>query len=284
MIASTELETILKAQSRQLQRLATYAAARELRDVLKAIPEQSRLERWGMKVYSQSDEDGIIAEIFRRIGISPESGIFIEFGVENGLENNTHYLLRQGYSGVWLEHADRSVKWIRRLFVDYLASGQLQLAEELVTRERIDDRLGTLADGRPVSVLSIDVDGNDYWLWERVHAIKPAVVVIEYNGTFPPPLSIVQEYRPDPPLKVRTDDFGASLTALTKLGLNKGYRLVGCNITGVNAFLVREDLVTDERFPYERTAESLYQPLRKNLVLDCFINGYLPAVGRWVTV
>ena len=148
----------------------------------------------------------------------------------------------------------------------------------------MDARLAALAGGRAVSVLSIDVDGNDYWLWERIESIRPSVVVVEYNAAFPPPASLVQQYDTEGPKKVRDDRWGASLSALHKLGRRKGYELVGCGIAGVNAFFVRDDLVTGERFQYSRTPEALYHPFRRKLIADAFAPGFPPAVGGQVEI
>jgi hypothetical protein len=280
----SNLEVLIRSQARCSERIAQYLGESEVRRLLSELKHPDRLEHCGRKVYSQSDEDGILGEILRRIGLRPEDGLFIEFGVENGLQSNTHWLLRQGYSGVWLECDDGAVKWLRRFFADYLADGRLQLAEERVERDTIDRRLAALAASTPVTVLSIDVDGNDYWLWEQIEAIRPAVVVIEYNATFPPPTSVVQEYDASGPRKIRNDYFGASLSALHKLGRRKGYQLVGCNIVGVNAFFVRDDCFSVSRFPYPCTPDELYHPLRKKLVADAFVPGYAPAVGRYVQI
>ena len=81
---------------------------------------------------------------------------------------------------------------VRRLFGHYVRDGALTVAHERVERDTVDARLAALADGRPVTVLSIDVDGNDYWLWGQIESIRPSVVVIEYNASFPPPVSVVQ--------------------------------------------------------------------------------------------
>lgn len=277
-------ERMLADQTRVLERIAQYLGEQEARRVVSTIAEPRRLEHWGRKIHSQSDEDGILGEILRRLGRGAEDGILIEFGVENGLQSNTYWLLRQGYTVVWLEYSERHARSIRRFFSDYLERGRLQLAQELVVRETVDHRLAALAAGRPVSVLSIDVDGNDYWLWERVETIRPAVVVIEYNATCPPPVAVVQEYDAEGPRKVKTDYWGASLSALDKLARRKGYQLVGCGIVGVNAFFVRDDLVTDERFPYDRAPEALYHPLRRKLIADAFVPGFPAAVGRYVDV
>ena len=282
--ATQNTERMLRDQGRCLERIAQYLGEQEARRVVGGIAESRRLEHWGQKIYSQSDEDGILAEILRRIGAGPDAGVLIEFGVENGLQSNTHWLLRQGYSAVWLECDDKHVKWIRKFFDEFLASGRLTLAHELVARDTIDARLGALAAGRPVSVLSIDVDGNDYWLWERVESISPAVVVVEYNAAYPPPVAVVQEHDPEGPRKVKTDYWGASLSAFHKLARRKGYQLVGCGIVGVNAFFVRDDLATQERFPYPWTPDALYHPLRRKLITDAFVPGFPPAVGRYESI
>lgn len=279
----TRADRMLRDQARALERIAQYLGEQEVRRILTSIGEPLRLEHWGRKVYSQSDEDGILGEILRRIGLGPDRGVVIEFGVEDGLQSNTHWLLRQGYTAVWLECSDRHVKWIRRFFAEYLANDRLTLAHELVARDTVDARLAALANENPVSVLSIDVDGNDYWLWERIESIRPCVVVIEYNATFPPPMAVVQEHDTEGPRKVRTDYWGASLSALDKLAARKGYQLVGCGVTGVNAFFVRDDLATDERFPYRRTPAVLYHPFRRKLITDAFAPGFPPAVGRYIT-
>jgi hypothetical protein len=279
----TQIERMLREQGRALQRIAQYLGEQEARRIVAAIEDPQRLEHWGRKVYSQGDEDGILCEILRRIGLGPADGMAIEFGVESGLQSNTHWLLRQGHRVLWLEFSDQHVKWIRRWFADYLAKGQLTLAHELVAVETIDSRLSALANGQPVLVLSIDVDGNDYWLWERVQSIHPAVVIVEYNATFPPPAAIVQEHAAEF-RKAKSDYWGASLGALWKLGQRKGYTLVGCTITGVNAFFVRNDLATARRFPGDHTPETLYHPLRRHLIADAFAPPFPPDVGRYVEV
>jgi hypothetical protein len=277
-------DRMLRDQLRALERIAQYLGEQEARRILATIGEPLRVEHWGRKIYSQSDEDGILSEILRRLGADQQSGIVIEFGVEDGLQSNTHWLLRQGYSAVWLECDDRQAKRIRSLFADYLAKGLLTLAHEMVTRDTVDARLATLANDKPVWVLSIDVDGNDYWLWQRIERIRPAVVVVEYNATYPPPVSVVQEYNADRASKVKDDYWGASLSALDRLSQAKGYQLVGCGITGVNAFFVREDLVAEGRFPYPRTPEALYHPFRRKLITDAFTPGFRPSVGRYVEI
>jgi hypothetical protein len=244
---------------RRVSTLATIEAER-YRSELLADPQyqdRRRLPPFGFRVYSQNDEDGIIQEIFARIGVT--SRTFVEFGVEGGLENNTLKLLLEGWSGLWLEGSERYVRQIERTFADVVADGRLQVRHAFIMRENINQLIGECRTGE-IDLLSIDVDGNDVHLLEALDVINPRVVVIEYNAKFPPPLSIAPVYDPDHRW-TGTDYMGASLAAVAKIAERKGFALVGCNIVGANAFLVRQDLLGD-KFCAPYTAENHYQPAR----------------------
>jgi hypothetical protein len=107
-----------------------------------------------------------------------------------------------------------------------------------------------------IDLLSVDIDGNDYWIWEKITCIKPRVVVIEYNAKFPPPCEWVMDYDPNH-IWDESDKHGASLKSLELLGNRLGYSLVGTNMNGVNAFFVRKDLAKG-LFAEPATAENLY--------------------------
>lgn len=236
-----------------------------------------RLERFGAKFYSQNDEDGIIREIFRRIGVTNQQ--FLEFGVENGLENNSLLLLHAGWKGVWLEASDDHVAAIRSRFAPVLETGDLRVRQTLVTRDNINDLIVELELPEELDLLSIDIDSNDYYVFEAVSAIRPRVVAIEYNAHFPPPIRAVVKY--DENLRWRrTDYFGASLESLTALAERKGYHLVGCSITGTNAFFVRADL-TEDRFQAPFTAENFYHPPRYPLTYFAFLGGHPADFGPY---
>jgi hypothetical protein len=214
-----------------------------------------RLEPHGFRSFSQNDEDGILQEIFRRLGGG--TGTFVEFGVQNGMENNTRLLLYRGWRGLWIEADAAGCREIRRTFAQELGSGQLQLANSFVTRENI---AGLIAAARfeALDLLSVDIDGNDYWIWEAL-TISPRVVAIEYNAKFRPPTSWVMEYNGEHRWDY-TDYQGASLQSLTDLGRRKGYTLVGCCLAGVNAFFVRDDLLQGHFA--EPDVAALYNPPR----------------------
>jgi hypothetical protein len=263
-----------------VERSAILAKEQYVRDALgdERYANPKRLERYGFKVYSQFDEDGIIQEIFRRIGTTDRR--FVEFGVENGLENNTLKLLVEGWRGLWIEDSEGWVAAIRERFADVLSAGRLTLRPAFVTAENIGDLIAPWATGE-IDLLSIDIDGNDFHIWEALHAIRPRVIVIEYNAKFPPPMSIVQEYQPDNIWK-GTDYMGASLEALVRLGSRLGYSLVGTNFVGLNAFFVRNDLLGGN-FQAPFSAENHYNRA-KYFLWKLYVSGHPPDWGPYVYV
>ena len=217
-----------------------------------------RLLRYGFKTYSQNDEDGIIEEIFRRIGINNRR--FVEFGVENGFQCNTAKLLIEGWRGLWIEANSKMVVQMNEHFRPFISDGRLKLLESLVTAENINSLFIKADLVGEIDILSIDIDYNDYWVWKAIEVIKPRVVVIEYNCSLRPPLSLVVPYEPTGIWK-GGNYFGASLEALVRLGRAKGYRIVGCSFAGTNAFFVRDELCRD-LFLEPATAEEHYEPER----------------------
>jgi hypothetical protein len=231
--------------------------------------QRKRLLQYGAKAYSQNDEDGILVEIFRRIGV--RSRAFIEIGVGDGLENNTLALLLSGWQGLWIEADESNVAQAQARVSSYVESGQLRVAQQFVTRDNVNQ----LVAGPEPDLLSIDMDGNDYWIWQAIRSIAPRVVVIEYNATWFPPLALTIAYQENFRWDASTNYFGASLKALEILGRQKDYCLVGCCFAGVNAFFVRADLCRG-RFCKPYTAENHYEPPRYWMVRR---SGHQPALG-----
>ena len=219
-----------------------------------------RLNAHEFKVYSQNGEDGIIAEILRRIGTKDKT--FIEIGVDDGLETNTTFLLTQAWRGTWVEGSQQGASRIRNNFKKCLDNQQLRLIESMVTRENV---LQILSPPEEVDILSIDIDLNTYYIWEALEKVRARVAIIEYNGIFPPWIDWKVEYHADQWWTVGTHHYGASLKALELLGRRMGYTLVGCDIRGVNAFFVRSELAKD-LFHSPFTAEEHFLPLRTWLV------------------
>lgn len=217
------------------------------------------LERFGFKVFSQSDEDGVIEEIFNRVKTTNKT--FVEFGVQNGLESNCHYLIHKGWNGLWMDGDGKAVKEIRRLFKKPIDDKRLTVLKAFIDRDNINSLIKDAGGiSGEIDFLSIDIDGNDYWVWEAIKCVNPRVAAVEYNAKFPPNFEWVMEYRPAHIW--RGDDMlGASLKSLELLGTRLGYRLVGTNVTGINAFFVRAD-VAGGLFPADASAENLYNPTR----------------------
>jgi hypothetical protein len=237
-----------------------------------------RLLRHGYKVYSQCDEDGIIEEIFKRIG--PRSRTFIEFGVETGIECNTVKLLIEGWKGLWIDGSAAHVAQIRNSLTDFLADGRLRVVESFVTAENINSLIEQGGFNGEIDLLSVDIDMNDYWVWKAIEIVKPRVVVIEYNGALRPPMSVVVPYDATR-IWNGSNYFGASLEALTRLGREKGYRLVGCSFSGANAFFVHEAHAGD-LFLDPATAEELYEPPRYFFLAMSV--GHRAQIGPYVSV
>ena len=234
-----------------------------------------RILRHGYKVYSQNEEDGIVEEIFRRIGEGRKT--FVEIGVEDGNENNTARLLVDGWSGTWIEASHDFVANIRKDIVPGY-EGRLAVKHAKATPDNVNGLIGT----GNIDLLSIDVDFNDYWIWKAIDA-RPRVVVVEYNATWHPPMSVTVPYDDrgcQIPGFINTNYFGASLEALVCLGREKGYRIVGCGFAGINAFFVREDLVGD-KFLEPATAGEHYEPPRYRIP---FLSGHAGALGALTRV
>ncbi len=265
---------------RRLHTLAVIERERYYQDLLRndKYKDKTRLESFGFKVYSQNDEDGIIQEIFRRIGLCNKT--FIEFGVETGLENNTLKLLLEGWSGLWLEGSADHVSLVRSKFANVITTGALRIENGFIDRDNINQLISPHYNGE-VDFMSIDIDGNDIYVLENLEIVNPRVVVIEYNGKFPPPMSIAQKYNAEHRWS-GTDYGGSSLAAITKVAERKGYSLVGCTLAGVNAFLVRSDLAADH-FCRPFTAANHYHPARYFL-WQTFVSGHSPDWGDYVTI
>ena len=212
------------------------------------------LLRRGEKFYSQNDEDGITCAILERLKM--ESGVFVEYGCGDGLENNTIQLLMRGWRGVWIGAAELSVR-IPAL------SRKLQFEREWVTLENCVDLMQRGAQkigATKVNLISMDLDGNDLFFVKEIleRGSDPDVFIVEYNGKFPPPVRFAIDYDPTYSWS-GTDYFGASLQSFVDLFESFGFRLVCCNVTGANAFFVagrHADLFAD----VPREPQELFMP------------------------
>jgi hypothetical protein len=195
------------------------------------------------KVYSQWGEDGIIDYLCQTISIPVKT--FVEFGVENYTEANTLFLLKhRNWRGLVIDGSIDNINSIRtgKVYWRY----DLQVCERFITRDNIDDiiRLSGLAG--ELGLLSVDIDGNDYWIWESINCVQPAIVVCEYNSLFGPVAKVSIPYKDDFYRTVAHSSnlyYGASISAMNYLADSRGYCLVAGNSAGNNVFFVRKDLM-----------------------------------------
>lgn len=190
---------------------------------------------------SQNGEDGVIAELVRRVGAPGRW--FVEFGIEGGSEGNCVFLADVlGWSGLFIEAHEGGFASLER---KYRSNEGVTTLKAAVTPENVEDLFDRGGVPAEPDLLSIDVDGDDYWIWSAIERFRPRIVVVEYNSTLDPRRRLVQRKAQAAAAADGTDAFGASLSALTTLGTEKGYRLAHTELCGVNAFFVREDLADD---------------------------------------
>ena len=200
------------------------------------------LEKSERKVYSQNGEDGVLEAIFEAIGTT--NRFFVEFGVHDATECNTARLLEQGWTGLMMDGSGISQNPLATI------------RNEFITRENVSALFAKYQVPEAFDLLSIDIDGNDYWVWQAL-TYRPRVVVIEYNASVP------HEYRLTIPYDPRfqwdlSDYFGAGIRALAELGESKGYELVYCERAGVNAFFVARSALPADYVP--KPLAEIYRP------------------------
>jgi hypothetical protein len=195
------------------------------------------------RVFSQWGEDGIIQKLITSVPIKHDT--FIEFGVEDFAESNCRFLMmNNNWRGFVI---DGSQRWIAALrSTSWFWKYDLRAECAMVTRENLNELLASSGFDHDLGILSIDVDGMDYWLLEALEAFAPRILIVEYNSLFGSERLISVPY--DATFSRREKHFsglyyGASLPAFTRLAHRKGYALVGTESAGVNAFFVRKDLL-----------------------------------------
>ena len=192
-------------------------------------------------IFSQWGEDGIIEWITQRCGHLPEK--FIEFGVEDYRESNTRFLIsNRNWRGLIIDGSPANVRFIQADPISY--QRDLTAKCEFITSDNIQRIISEAGFSGEIGVLSIDIDGNDYWIWKIIENVRPYLVIVEYNAVFGDLFDLSVPYDPSfSRTKAHHSNFyyGASIGALTRLGLAKGYTLLGSNRAGSNAFFIRDE-------------------------------------------
>lgn len=215
-------------------------------------------DEFGFKVFSQSNEDGLIQYLIRKVDIPNKT--FIEFGVSDYAECNTRFLLlNNNWSGFVMDGSKANIE--RLISSSIYWQHDIRAEAAFITKENINKLLETSGFDKEVGILSIDIDGNDYWIWEAIDCINPRIVICEYNPIYGKNISVSVPYDKD---FYRTDKhysnlyWGASLGAYVDLAKKKKYKLVCVNQMGHNAFFVRNDAADD--LP-EVSAEDAYRKM-----------------------
>jgi hypothetical protein len=206
-------------------------------------------------IYAQGAEEEMLERILELV--QPVHKFCVEFGAGDGLRNsNTALLLRErGWQGLLIESSDYRFGRLREHYADANDVRILQASVQPDNVEEIFTRAGVPLD---LDLLSIDIDGNDYWVWRSVQRYRPRVLIIEYNPYYAPPERWVMKFNPEHVWDGSTY-YGASLESLYWLGKNKGYELICCDRQGNNAFFVERSHY--ELFALEDNApQVLYRP------------------------
>ena len=239
-LASTQIERL----NRQTD-VNTLMLGKLLSNQVKALGPKRPLWDAEFRVFSQWGDDGILQYLIAQA--RPPTNTFVEFGVEDYTEANTRFLLlNDNWRGMIIDGSRESMERVRASELYW--RHELTAVDAFITRDNINALIGSAGFSGPLGVLSIDIDGNDYWVWEAIDVVDPAIVVVEYNSVFGAKLAVSVPYDPEFRRSVAHSShlfWGCSLAALCFLAGRKGYVFVGCNTNGNNAYFVRRDLATN---------------------------------------
>jgi hypothetical protein len=234
------IRTIFSLSSKidDLQQAIGRIEARQLR-----LEDNDDIHANEFKVSSQNGEDGIIQFILRKINI--ENKIFIEFGVQDYTESNTRFLLKNnGWSGLVIDGSSENIEKIKQDNIYWRHNLKAECA--FIDKDNINDLILSSGISGDIGILSIDIDGNDYWIWEAIECVNPRIVICEYNSLFGSISKVATLYDKnfiDTKSHFSGLYWGASITAFYYLAKKKGYSLVGSNTMGNNIFFVRDDIL-----------------------------------------
>lgn len=210
---------------------------------VRSMKQISSIQDVEFKLTSQWGEDGIIDWLIERANIPPASHSFVEFGVETYREANTRFLLQnRNWRGLIMDGSPDMVAAVKAdgLYWKY----DLTAKPAFIDRDNINGLISGSGFKGDIGLLSVDLDGNDYWIWEAIEVVRPIICICEYNAVFGDVYPVSVPY--DPQFRATQAHFsnlyfGASIIALKSLAAQKGYRFVGTTAAGNDAFFVRED-------------------------------------------
>lgn len=222
------------------------------------------IQDYEFKVTSQTGEDGIIQYLINKIPI--KNKIFVEFGVENYTEASTRFLLQNdNWSGLIIDGNKNYMDSVQNSILGW--KYDLNPVTSFITKENINEIIRNAGIEGEIGILSVDIDGNDYWVLDSIDCVNPQILIVEYNSLFGPTAKITVPYDEN---FVRTNKhysnlyYGASISAITELANKKGYALVGSNKFGNNLFFVREDYqsIENQVSPVDAYSKSKFRESR----------------------
>ena len=199
----------------------------------------------GFRVFSQFDEDGVLLLLLAAVGIGP--GKFVDIGAGDGItgSNVANLAFNFGFHGLCIDAKEENVRRGTQAFASHpdTAFYPPVFRQAMVTRENVNTLVREAGSSGEIDVLSIDIDGNDYWIWEALTSVSPRIVVVETHPEFGMrPIVVPYDAHLGAQAGATPEYLGASPAAMTKLANRLGYRLAGANRFGFNLFFVREEL------------------------------------------
>ncbi len=228
-------------------RLAQIQLSMKYKETVQAQDKGLDFEQVGFNVFSSTYEDGILLYLFSLIGTTNKKCVDIGAGAIKG-NDVANLIINHGFIGLLIDGNPKNIQILKAYFLNHPETKRNPplLLSTMVTAENVNNILSENGYSGKIDLLAIDIDGIDYWVWNVIDVVDPRVVVVEYQDILGPDRSWSVPYKPDfsvrdyPQNEQSNNYCGASLCAFVKIGKRKGYRLVGCNKGGWNAFFVKE--------------------------------------------
>ncbi len=238
LIGSKKIGAYVREELEKIKVLSAQPMVKQIMSLKGPVQDFRTVE---FSAFSQWGDDGIIQYLIHQLPISQQT--FIEFGVGNYLEANTRFLLiNNNWKGLIFDGSAQNMEFVKNDSISW--KYDLTAIPLFVTKNNINQAIEAAGFSGELGILHIDIDGNDYWIWECLTIVQPQIVIMEYNSMFGNKAAISVPY--DDQFYVTNAHysnlyFGASLKAMCELAEKKGYSFVGSNTNGNNAYFVRKD-------------------------------------------
>jgi hypothetical protein len=235
-------------RQQQKNEINMHLTSKVLINQIKDAGIMSDIKNAEFKVYSQFGDDGIIQYLISNIDIPESAKTFIEFGVENYTEANTRFLMyNNNWSGYVMDGSLENINYIKQ---DVVLNWRhhIKAKAAFITADNINALINEGGYNGEIGILSVDIDGNDYWVLKKIDAVNPIIIIAEYNSIFGRNHAVTVPYDQS---FIRSQAhysclyMGCSLKALCLFAKEKGYTFVGSNSQGINAYFVRNDKLGD---------------------------------------